>query len=209
MSLMQIVGRRSSVFTRLTLVFAEELEVEYELVPIHDMLALGSDVYADNPALKLPILRRNGSSLFGALNICRALSEQSSHRSRIVWPEDMADDLSRNAQELVWHCMGAQVQYVMGVVLGKLPADNIFFTKTLNGMRGSLRWLDDHIIDALSALPDGRLLSTFEASLFCLIEHLVFRPSVPLEPYPALLKFSDQFGSRASAQRTPYTFDAK
>ena len=209
MSLMQIVGRRSSVFTRLTLMFAEELDVAYELVPIHDMLALGPDVYADNPALKLPILRRNGSSVFGALNICRALSEQSSHRSRIVWPEHMTDDLSRNAQELVWHCMAAQVQYVMGVVLGKLPPENVFFTKTLNGLRGSLRWLDDHIIDAFRALPDERIVSTFEASLFCLIEHLLFRPSISLESYPALLKFSQEFGSRASAQRTLYTFDAK
>jgi hypothetical protein len=26
-----------------------------------------------------------------------------------VWPEDLRDDLSRNAQELVWHAMGAQV----------------------------------------------------------------------------------------------------
>lgn len=208
MSLMQIVGRRSSVFTRLTLLFAEDLEVAYELVPIHDMLALGPDVYADNPALKLPILRRNGSSLFGALNICRALSEQSAHRNRIVWPEQMTDDLSRNAQELVWHCMSAQVQYVMGAVLGKLPADNIFFTKTLNGLRGSLRWLDDHAVDALNALPPQRLLSTLEASLFCLIEHLMFRPSVSLEPYPALLEFSREFASRPSAQRTSYTFDA-
>jgi len=207
MSAMQIVGRRSSVFTRLTLVFAEELGVAYELVPLYDMLALGPDVYADNPALKLPILRRGTSSLFGALNICRALSEQSTHRSGIVWPEDLSDDLSRNAQELVWHCAAAQVQYVMGTVLGKLPADNIFFIKTLNGMRGSLQWLDDHLAEALSALPQQRLLSMFEGSLFCLIEHLVFRPSVSLEPYPALLRFSQEFGHRASAQRTAYTFD--
>ena len=37
MNTLQIVGRRSSHFTRLTRVFAEELGVPYEIVPIYDM----------------------------------------------------------------------------------------------------------------------------------------------------------------------------
>ena len=205
---MEIVGRRSSVFTRMPLIFAETFGVPYTFVAIHDMKDLDPAAYAGNPALKMPALRRNGSLLLGALNICRAIAEAADAQRRVVWPEELRDDESRTAQELVWHCMAAQVQYVMGAVLGKLPADNIFFAKTLNGLRGSLRWLEDHVTDALSALPDQRLVSTFEASLFCLIEHLVFRPSISLDSYPALLEFSQQFGSRASARKTAYTFDA-
>jgi len=37
MSTLRIVGRSSSLFTRLALIFAEELGVPVELVPIHDM----------------------------------------------------------------------------------------------------------------------------------------------------------------------------
>ena len=56
MTSLQIVGRRSSHFTRLTRIFAEELGLSYEVVPIYDMTAQDSEIYANNPALKLPIL---------------------------------------------------------------------------------------------------------------------------------------------------------
>ena len=138
MSTMQIVGRSSSHFTRLPRLFAEELSIAYELVVVYDMTALGPEAYGDNPALKLPLLKRNGSVLFGAQNICRALAEMSERKLAIVWPEDLRDDLSRNAQELVWHCMQAQVQLVMGTMVGKLPADNVYFSKARAGMENSL-----------------------------------------------------------------------
>lgn len=202
----QIIGRRSSHFTRLTLIFAEELNAPYELAPIYDMEDTRSQAYAGNPALKLPILRREGSVLFGAQNICRALAEMAPDTHRIAWPEDLRDDVSRNAQELVWHAMAAQVQWVVGTIIGKLPEDNIYFAKGRVGFEGALRWLDDNLAQALVRLPP-RDLSLFEASLFCLIEHLKFRRTLPTDPYPALLRFAAEFGERASAQRTPYRFD--
>src|SRR5262245_25064892 len=156
MSVLQIVGRSSSLFTRLPLIFADELAVTCEMVPIYDMTALGPEVYAGNPALKLPILRANGTVLFGALNICRALAERASKPVRIVWPEELRDDLSRNAQELVWHGMAAQVQLTMGTIVGKLPAENVFFVKTRAGLEGALQWLDANLTKALRALPAAR-----------------------------------------------------
>ena len=48
---MQIVGRRSSLFTRMPLIFAEELRVTYELVPIYDMKDLNPETYGGHPAL--------------------------------------------------------------------------------------------------------------------------------------------------------------
>ena len=207
MTALQIVGRRSSHFTRLTLIFAEQLAVPYEFVPIYDMAALGPEVYAGNPALKLPILRLNDSVLFGALNICRALDERAERPARVVWPEEQRSALARNAQELVWHGMAAQVQIVVGTVLGKLPADNIFFTKALAGFEGALQWLDAHMTDVISELPAPRGLSVFEASLFCLIDHLAFRETLSIAPYPTLVRFRNEFAERPSAQRTAYRFD--
>src|SRR5262245_27464041 len=153
---LQIVGRSSSLFTRLPLIFAEELAVPYELVPIYDMTALGPEVYAGNPALKLPILRTRGEVLFGALNICRAIDERAERPARVEWPEELRSVLSRNAQELVWHDMAAQVQIIMGTIVGKLPADNVHFAKTRSGLEGSLQWLDTHVTDVISELPAPR-----------------------------------------------------
>jgi glutathione S-transferase len=205
---MQIIGRNSSHFTRLPRIFAHELGVPLELVPVYDMRALGPEVYAGNPALKLPILRTENGVIFGALNICRVIAERATRPSRIVWPEDLRDDLSRNAQEMVWHAMTAQVQIIMGTGIGKLPADNVFFVKTRNGLEGALSWLDANLAAALAVLPAPRDLSVFEVSLFCLVEHLSFRITVPVEPYPALARFAADFAAaKASARETPYRFD--
>jgi glutathione S-transferase len=207
MTPLQIVGRSSSLFTRMPLIFAEELAVPYELVPIYDMTALGPEVYAGNPALKLPILRMDGVVLFGALNICRAIDERAERPARVVWPEEQRSTLSRNAQELVWHGMAAQVQLVFGEIVGKLPADNVYFSKARAGLEGALRWLDAHVTDVIAELPAPRRLSVFEVSLSCLVDHLVFRETVSVEPYRSLVRFAREYSERPSARRTAYRFD--
>jgi glutathione S-transferase len=208
---LQIVGRSSSLFTRVPLIFAEELGVPWELVPIYDMTALGPEVYAGNPALKLPILRTDGSVLFGAQNICRAIADRATAEGiapakRVVWPETLKDDLSRNAQELVWHGMATQVQLIIGTQVNKLPADNPFFAKARKGFEGALTWLDANLNEALKTLPPHDL-SLFEVSLHCLVEHLTFRATLSVEPYSSLVAFSADFAKRPSAQRTTYRFD--
>jgi glutathione S-transferase len=205
---LQIVGRRSSHFTRMPLLFADELGVAVQVVPVYDMTAMAPEAYAGNPALKLPILRQGDTVLFGAQNICRALAERASHSARIVWPEEMRDALSRNAQELVWHSMAAQVQLVLGTSVCKLPADNGYFTKARVGFEGALAWLDAHLEQALAALPAQCDLSMLEVSLFCLLDHLAFRPTVSLQGYSVLRRFTEAFAARPAAQRTVYQFDA-
>lgn len=209
MTQLQIVGRRSSHFTRITRVFAEELGLAYELTPIYDMTERDPAIYAGNPALKLPILRTEDGVVFGTENICRALAERAQPSLRIVWPEQLRATISRNAQELVWHCMNAQVQIVFGSVVCKLPTDNLYFEKAKLGFERSLEWLDSHLDEALAALPASRHVSMFEVSLFCMIEHLRVRKTVSIEPYAALESFARSFAQRASAQRTPYEFDVK
>lgn len=203
----QIIGRSSSHFTRVPRVFAHELGVACELVPIHDMTAVDPALYAGNPALKLPTLRRGGSLVFGAENICRALADDAGPGPRIVWPEQLRADVARNAQELVWHAMAAQVQLVFGAVIAGLPADNLYFTKARQGFAGALRWLDDHLAQALAALPSPRDLSLLEVTLFCLVDHLSFRATLPVAPYPALSRFAEEFARRPSAEATRYRFD--
>jgi glutathione S-transferase len=206
MNKVQIIGRSSSLFTRVPLIFAEELEVPYELVPIYDMTSMDEKIYGGNPAFKLPSLRRGDSVLFGAQNMCHALAEMASKPVRIAWPGDLRDDLLRNAQEMVWHAMSAQVQLVFGTIIGKLPADNVFFAKGRAGFEGALGWLNDNAEACLRALPP-RDLSLLEVTLFCLVEHLVFRATLPVTGYPALTRFTAQFAERPSAQRTAYRFD--
>lgn len=135
----------------------------------------------------MPVLRDADSVLFGAQNICRALAERTATRRRIVWPEDLRDPLSRNAHELVWHGMAAQVQILMGTLIGKLPAENIFFAKARTGLEGSLAWLDAHLADVLRSFPTERDLSLFEVALYSLVEHLQFGPTVSVEGHAALM----------------------
>jgi glutathione S-transferase len=203
----ELIGRSSSHFTRVTQIFALELGVDYRLVPVFDITATDSSLFAGNPALKIPTLRRDGALLFGTENICRALAELAPTRKRIVWPEQLTSNVSRKAHELLLHTMAAQVQFAIGTLVSKLPADHPYFTKIRAGFEGALGWLDANLDAALAALPADRELSFFEPALFCLIEHLPFRGTLPVEPYPQLARFAKQFGARPSAQRTAYRFD--
>jgi glutathione S-transferase len=208
MNTIQIVGRTSSHFTRVPLIFAHELGVPFEFVPVYDMTSVDSAIYAGNPALKLPTLRRAGSLLFGAENICRALADLGDASKRVAWPEQTCSDLARNAHELVWHAMAAEVQLIFGTMVGSLPADNIFFAKGRRGFVGALQWLNDNLTSVLRDLPSPRDLSIFEVTLFCLVDHIAFRGTLSLEPYPALTRYAEEFASRPSAQRTAYRFDS-
>lgn len=201
-----IVGRSSSHFTRLARVFAKELGVACEFAPVYDLSSLDTRDYAGNPALKLPVLRMGEVTIFGAENICRALADAAPEPRRIVWPEAVRDVQARNAQELVWHAMQAQVQLGFGMQIAKLPADSIYFAKAAAGMRNALAWLDERVQAVIDALPP-RDISMLEASLFCLVEHLGFRATISLAPYEHLTAFAHAFGKRASAQQTPYLFD--
>lgn len=201
-----IVGRSSSHFTRLARVFAGELGVACEFVPVYDLSSLDADDYAGNPALKLPVLKLGEVAVFGTENICRALAERAPEPRRIVWPEDLHGVQARNAQELIWHAMQAQVQLGFGTQIAMLPADSIYFAKAASGMRNALAWLDERLPSVMDDLPP-RDISMLEASLFCLIGHIAFRATIALAPYARLTAFAEVFGRRRSALQTPYRFD--
>lgn len=203
----EIVGRSSSHFTRVAQIVAHELDVPFALVPIYDMTGEDPATYGDNPALKLPTLRVGAERVFGTENICRRLAELAVGDKRIVWPEEARSTLARNAEELAWHGMTAQVQIAFGTEVAKLPRDNLYFVKARAGLAGSLRWLDEHLDEVIAALPAPRDLSLFEVVLFCLLEHITFRRTMPLDAYPSLVGFARAFAARPSAATTPYHFD--
>lgn len=206
---LEIVGRSSSLFTRVATLFAQTVGVSWRLTPLADMTVLDADMFAGNPALKIPVLRIDGGILFGTENICRAVAKKAAERRQVaaIWTEDLPDHRSRNGQELVWHCMAAQVQLVMGTVIGGLPAESPFFVKTRVGMEASLRWLDANAERIIAALPEGRDVSLFEITLFCLIEHLSFRPTIPMAGYTNLPGFAQRHGASEAARKTAFRFD--
>lgn len=207
---LEIIGRSSSHFTRVTRIFAAELEAPYSFVALHELTALESAKFAGNPALKMPSLRRaDGSVVFGTENICRVLVESApgDRRAHVAFPEDVRADVGRNAHELLWHAMAAQVQLVLGTLVGKLPAEHPYFVKVRAGFDGALRYLDANLDAARSAIPAERTLSLFDVALFCLVEHLAFRTTLSPADYPTLHAFARAWGTRASARATVYAFD--
>lgn len=203
---LEVFGRQSSHYTRLVRIFAEELDVSYEFTPIFDLMSHDPADYAGNPALKLPILKRNGEAIFGSLNICRALAREAGREQRVFWPEAADTPQLMNAHEILAHAMTAQVDVVIHEIVEKRPADDAS-TKRRDSLINCLAWLDANLVEIERALPE-RELSVFEAGLFCLLSHLPFRNPMDLSGMTNLTRFEESFGRRESAMATPYRFDA-
>jgi glutathione S-transferase len=207
---MGIVGRSSSLFTRVARIFAGELGVPYTFDIVPDLGSRKRDDYAGNPALKIPILRRSGELLFGTLNICRALAEAAAAAAgstRLVWPEDLDRIPLRNAHELTQAAMATEVSMIMAQHAG-VPRDNGYFLKMRDSLSGTLGWLDELVKTEGKTLPTRDRLSYLEVSLYCLVAHIEFRDILDTSPYGALRAFRDQFGERAAARETPFKFEA-
>lgn len=200
-----LVGRSSSSFTRVARIFAAELGVECSFRVVPDLLSTNPADYADNPALRLPILETHAGSWFGTLNICRELSRLSPLGRRVIWPEDLQHPLPCNAHEFVAQAMTTEVALIMAGMTrgGAQPQPG----KQEASLRNLLLWLNGNIDTALAALPI-RDLSYLEVTLFCLVTHLEFRNVTPVSPYPALNEFCKRFSLRRSANDSVFHFDA-
>jgi glutathione S-transferase len=216
-----IVGRSSSHFTRVTRIFAAELGVEAAFRVVPDLSSTDPRDYAGNPALSVPTLETPEGAWFGSLNVSRELARRSQLALEVVWPEALERPLSANAQELTLHAMSAEVALIMGslgapaasaatssaaassaVTPGALQRE-----KLQNRLRACVAWLDSNLGAVLELLP-ARDLSYLEVSLFCLVTHLDFRGVLATAPFTNLLRFSERFAQRPSAQATPYRFDS-
>lgn len=200
-----IVGRQSSHYTRFVRMFALEVEQPCAFEPIHELMARDADVFAGNPALKLPVLKRGDERVFGSMNICRALATAAGAGERVVWPEDADSTLMMNAHEIVAHAMGAHVEVIIHDVVEKRPPDNAS-RKRRDSLVNCLAWLEDNL-DAVTTDPHDSGIGVLELQLYCLVEHLPFRNPVDLAGMPALREFVSRFGERESARATPYRFD--
>jgi len=199
-----LFGRSSSSFTRIARIFAAELGIvpEFRIVP--DLMSLEIADYGGNPALRMPVLHAAEGVWFGALNICRVLARRAGNE-QLIWPEDLRQPVSANAQELVLVAMSTEVSIVMAQLAGAASSGNV--DKLRRSLEGTLRWLDTNLEAALATLPNERQLSFLEVTAFCLITHLSFRDVLPIAAYPQLVAFSERFAERPSARDTGYRFD--
>lgn len=203
---LEIIGRQSSHYTRMVRMVAEELGLSYEFTPVFDLLSGDAADYAGNPALKLPILRRDGEAIYGSANICRALARAAGREGDVVWPEDADTPLLMNAHEILTHAMSAQVDVVIHEIVAQRPPDKAS-RKRRRSFLNCLQWLDDHLETVRRELPEGDV-RLFEIGLYCLLAHLPFRNPVDLSDMRRLTRFEEEFGQRQSARATPYRFDA-
>lgn len=201
----RLFGRSGSHFTRLARMVAIEAGVDLDFRVIDNIKSLATEDYGGHPALKLPTLVSDEGEVFGAVTICRRIVEASPTGFTLTWPEAMSPDL-QVAWELLHQAMLSQVQLAFGITIAGLPADHLFFAKAAKGLEGAMTWLDARLPVLQQQLPEGP--SLFELALFCQLEHLAFRPTVPNEGWETLEAFRAGVAARPSAIATPVVFDA-
>jgi len=207
-----LVGRSSSVFTRVARIFALELGVDHSFRVVPDLLASEAERYGGNPALKLPTLLAPSGSWFGSLTICRELARLTRRAPRLVWPEHLTEPLLANAQELTLQAMTTEVALIMarqGTPESATSAlEHPYQQKLRQSLLNSLDWLEEHVSEFAARLPESRDLSYLEVTLFCLVTHLEFRDVLPVASYAGLGEFRSSFAARSSAAATVYRYDA-
>ena len=203
---MNLYGRSSSHFTRITRIFAAELEVELDFQLIRDLMSTDPHDYGGHPAMKMPTLVTEVGSWFGSLPICRELAHCSDLNLDITWPENLHRPVASNAQELVLTAMSTEIGLIMGMATG-VAADNAHQVKLRASLLGAMEWLEVNASRAIETLSPERDLSFLEVSLFCLVEHLEFREVLALDAYPVLGAYAKRFGGRSSARATTFKFD--
>jgi len=200
----ELWGRSSSHFTRVARIFALELAIPHDFRPVLDMTTLEPGAYANNPALKMPVLVDEYGALFGAENVCRALLRRSEQASaRVIMRGDVPERAVANVEELTLHVMSCEVSLIMAKAAGSVAPP-----KVLPSMHNSLRYVDEALGASLAALPKDRLLSFLEVTLFCLVTHLQFREVMDVSGFERLADFCSLFAERESAKATAYRFDA-
>jgi glutathione S-transferase len=204
-STLVLVGRSSSHFTRTARIFALELGVTHDFRPVLDMTTTDSAVYADNPALKVPVLLDEHGPLFGTENICRELARRSGMRERVVLRGDVGDRFVANAEEMTLHAMQSSVAIITSALPGAAQQPP---PKVRASLENALAFLDANLARARDRLPPARALSFLETALFCLVTHLPFRDVMDPSGYAALRAFCDEVGARPAARATTYRFDA-
>jgi glutathione S-transferase len=202
-----LVGRSSSHFTRTARIFALELGVAHSFRPVLDMTTLDPATYAENPALKVPVLLDARGPLYGTENICRELALRSGRRDRVVLRGDVSERVVANAEEMILHAMAAEVTLISSG-LGATGPQREPPPKVRPSLENALGFLEANVDHLIAALPDDRTLSFCETALYCLVTHLPFRKIMNVDGYRALQAFCARFGEREGARATGYRFDA-
>jgi glutathione S-transferase len=200
-----IVGRSTSHFTRITRVFAAEGGLDYVYRVVPDLRVTDPANYAGNPALRIPILRTPKGEWFGSLNICREIFRLSRKKPRVIWPEDLEDPLTANAQELIFQGMANEVTVLMSRFFGEPEGPHA--AKLRSSLANTVEWLEGNVEGILARLPADRELSYLELSWYCFLRHVEFRELLSIAPYAKLTEFCRNYEMRQSVKDTHYRLD--
>jgi glutathione S-transferase len=207
MSRLVLAGRSSSHFTRLARIFAIESGCDFEFELLEDLASTNAENYSGNPSLTIPALLVDREPVLGSVNICRRFAELSGQRERYSLPEDfIGSQLLQNAHELVMTGMSAQVTIVFSTLFANIAKENGLVMKSQQRLNGLLAWLNTNWQEILAQIPQEKL-STIEAGLFCLLEHIDFRRTEGITIGDELRKFVTNFGAKQSAKDTPFKMD--
>lgn len=203
----ELVGRSSSHFTRLVRIFAIELGVPHQFRPVFDLKTLDAGAYANNPALKIPILIDEHGPLFGSENICRELIRAAGSRGeKVIMRGQISDRVVANAEELALHAMSSEVSLIMAKMAGDA---SLAPPKIARSIENCLDHLDRNMEALQSALPADRAFSFVEAAIFCVVRHLPFREIMEVTQWTRLMEHCARFDERAGARQTEYRFDVQ
>jgi glutathione S-transferase len=185
---------------------AHECSVTHDYRVVPDLLSLQASDYADNPALKLPILETSEGAWFGSLTISRELARRALNPNAILWPEAVTTRLAANTQELILQGMATEVALIMSTM--NAVTTRAYDEKARRSLLNTLVWLDAHWAQAVAELPPARTCSFLEITAFCFVAHLEFRGVADIAPYSQLRAFCQGYAQRPSALATAYVFDA-
>ncbi len=202
----ELFGRHTSHYTRLVLIVAHELDVEYTFTPILDLMSRDAAQYGTHPGLRMPTLRVDDEYVFGATNICALMASSASAQSALIPLHRSGNTFLMNFDEILMQAMATQVTLVIANQVAKVDSRNALVDKSIAGLVGMLGWLDTNLVDYLARLPD-RSVAVAEVALFCLLEHVKYRKTAATEIYENLHRFCEAFSMRPSAQSTHYYVD--
>lgn len=139
---MQLFGTQKSHFTRKVRLLLDHLQRPYEFIDIGDVSRLSQDIFQDNPAMSVPVLKDGQQTVYDSDHIAAYIVKQFN-------PTDDFNVLTTdidllNARSLLNAAMSAEVRLVLGQRTGLDIENSDFFNKSKAVICATLDWCEAH-----------------------------------------------------------------
>jgi glutathione S-transferase len=201
---MKLYGTPPSHFTRKVRVLLKELGIPFEFISFRDLMAVGSDHFANNPLHKFPILEDQGARYIESDLICEYLLMRYGRGLPLTLLPDEGDPfVHRQRLAIMNGGMAAGVTILRARRSGVKDLENFaFFRQEEASLRESLAWINEDFGQREAYGNYGRL-SLLDITLICFVEWAVFREFLPnLNDYPNLARFAAKLKDRPSFAET-------